>query len=99
VAGQIKRQSNQKPTIGTKSKGTITMKTIGRQEQIDSIVERDTIAAANLRALNQNARNAGTVRVATPGGTIGIDPVIYANVRDSIIRLALRRYYKPGNRG
>jgi len=72
------------------------MKTIGRQEQIDSIVERDTVAAANLRALN---RNAGTMRVATPGGTIGIDPVIYGNVRDSIIRLALRRYYKPGNRG
>jgi hypothetical protein len=71
------------------------MKTIGRQSQIDSIIERDPVAVANLRALQQNYR--AYVPVTTVAGQIrmAVDPVIYTNVRDSIIRLALRRYYKP----
>lgn len=70
------------------------MKTIGRQDQITNIVERDPVATANLRALR---RNQG-LRVATPNGERILDPVIYANVHDTIIRLALRRYYKPGSK-
>ena len=72
------------------------MKTIGRQSQIDSIIERDTVAVTNLRALQQNYR--AYVPVTTVGGRISmaVDPVIYQNVRDSIVRLALRKFYKPG---
>ncbi|HXJ61837.1 MAG TPA: hypothetical protein VNU68_34790 [Verrucomicrobiae bacterium] len=74
------------------------MKTIGYQSQIDSIVERDEVAAANLKALNANARAKATVTTASGTITIGaVDPVIYRNVRDTIVRLALRRYYKPSN--
>ena len=74
------------------------MKTIGYQSQIDSIVERDEVAAANLKALNANARAKATVTTASGTITSGaVDPVIYRNVRDTIVRLALRRYYKPSN--
>lgn len=73
------------------------MKTIGKQSQIDSIINRDTIATANLRALEANRG----LTVTTPQGERilingSVDPVIYANVHDSIVRLALRRFYKPG---
>lgn len=73
------------------------MKTVSRQSHIDSIIERDPVAKANLEALNRNKPTYAHVVAHTGQVKLAIDPVVYHNVRETIIRLALRRYYKPSN--
>jgi hypothetical protein len=69
--------------------------TNGRREDfISSVVERDEVASANLQALNTHNRTFTHVATTTGEIKLGVDPVIYRNVADSIIRLAMRRYYK-----
>jgi len=68
------------------------MKTTNYQDTVCSIVERDTVATDNLRALHANQG----LRITTPSGQITLDPVIYRNVADAITRLALVRHYKAG---
>lgn len=75
------------------------MKTISTksQDHINAIVERDPVAMKNLEALNRNKPTFTHVVAHTGKVQVSIDPVIYHNVRETIIRLALRRYYKPSN--
>jgi len=76
-------------------KTTIKNTTNGRREDlIASIVERDELATDNLKALSEHNRTFTHVVTSTGEIKLGVDPVIYRNVADSIIRLAMRRYYK-----
>jgi len=72
------------------------MKTTIDSDRVSRVIERDETAMLNLRALAGHNRTVATV--ATVGGqiTLALDPVIYGNVHDAIVRLALRRYYKAG---
>ena len=65
-----------------------------REDLIASIVERDEVASANLKALNTHNRTFTHIATTTGEIKLGVDPIIYRNVADSIIRLAMRRYYK-----
>ncbi len=66
-------------------------------DKVSAIVENDTLATANLKALCQNNRT----HIHTVNGKImvGVDPVIYRNTVDAITKLALVRYYRGTGRG
>jgi CobQ-like glutamine amidotransferase family enzyme len=59
------------------------MKTTNYQDKVATIVERDETTTTNLAAMYRHAP----------------EQPIAQNVRDWLVKAALRRYYKPGHTG